>query len=58
MNPETVAVEVTLPRELLSDIDEYATHHGYTTPSAVVTQALAEREGHTERGRVEPQPGR
>ena len=37
---ETVAIEVELPRELLSDIDQYATRNGYDTPSAVVTEAL------------------
>jgi Arc/MetJ-type ribon-helix-helix transcriptional regulator len=33
-------VEVALPRELLRDIDEYATTHGYANPSAVVREAL------------------
>jgi metal-responsive CopG/Arc/MetJ family transcriptional regulator len=33
-------VEVALPRELLRDIDEYATTHGYENPSALVREAL------------------
>ena len=41
---ETVAVEVTLPRSLLEDIDNYAVRHGYRSPSSVVSDALAADE--------------
>jgi metal-responsive CopG/Arc/MetJ family transcriptional regulator len=35
-----VPLEVELPRELLTEIDEYAARHGYATQSAVVRRAL------------------
>ena len=37
---ERVAIEVELPRELLSEIDRHATRNGYENPSALVTEAL------------------
>lgn len=38
---ETFAdIEVTLSRELLRDIDEFAVENGYENPSAVVSDAL------------------
>lgn len=37
---ELVALEVELPSELLSDIDEYAVRNGYENPGAVVQKAL------------------
>lgn len=42
MTDELAAVDVTLSRELLYDMDEYATLHGYANQSAVVSAALAE----------------
>jgi metal-responsive CopG/Arc/MetJ family transcriptional regulator len=36
-------ITVSMPRELLRDIDEFATHNGYESPDAVVAAAL-ERE--------------
>jgi metal-responsive CopG/Arc/MetJ family transcriptional regulator len=36
----TVAVEVELPRELLTEMDEFATRHGYVTHGGVVCRAL------------------
>jgi len=33
-------VEVTLPQELLRDIDAFAVQHGYESPSAVIREAL------------------
>ena len=41
---DTVAVEVSLPRSLLEDIDQYAVRHGYRSPSGVVSDALADDE--------------
>jgi len=41
---EAVAVEATLPSELLCEIDEFAARHGYESPDAVVAAALARRE--------------
>jgi metal-responsive CopG/Arc/MetJ family transcriptional regulator len=40
-------ITVSLPRELLRDIDEFATHNGYESPDAVVAAAL-EREDEDE----------
>jgi metal-responsive CopG/Arc/MetJ family transcriptional regulator len=37
-------ITVSMPRELLRDIDEFATHNGYESPDAVVAAAL-DREG-------------
>jgi len=37
---ELVAVDVSLPRELLIEIDRFAVVRGYETPSAVVEEAL------------------
>lgn len=37
---ELSPVEVTLPRELLYEIDEFGTRRGYITQGAVVSQAL------------------
>jgi len=40
----TEAVEVTMPRELLREIDAFAAHHGFESPDAVVAAALAQRD--------------
>lgn len=40
---EHVTVEVVLPRELLRDLDRYATRHGYANQDAVVQQALQQK---------------
>ena len=40
---EPVTVEVSLPRELLRDLDRYATLHGYTSQDAVVREALGRK---------------
>lgn len=37
---ERITVEVTLPPQLLDDLDEYRYTHGYATRSGVVTDAL------------------
>jgi metal-responsive CopG/Arc/MetJ family transcriptional regulator len=37
---DSVTVEVALSGELLREIDEYATTHGYENPSGVVREAL------------------
>ena len=37
---ELSPVEVTLPRELLYEIDAFGTRRGYLTQGAVVSQAL------------------
>ena len=39
-----VAIEVELPQELLTEIDEFATRNGYVTQSRVVRRALERRE--------------
>jgi len=41
---EAVAIEATLPSELLREIDEFAARHGYESPDAVVAAALAQRD--------------
>jgi metal-responsive CopG/Arc/MetJ family transcriptional regulator len=33
-------ITVPMPRELLREIDEFATHNGYESPDAVVAAAL------------------
>jgi len=37
-------ITVSMPRELLRDIDEFATHNGYESPDAVVAAALENRD--------------
>jgi len=39
-----VALEVELPQELLTELDEFATRNGYVTQSGVVCRALERRE--------------
>lgn len=39
--PEVAPVDVALSGELLREIDEFAAHHGYENPDAVVAAALA-----------------
>jgi hypothetical protein len=39
-----VAIEVELPRELLAEMDEFATRRGYVTQGRVVRRALERRE--------------
>ena len=41
--PEGVPIDVALSKELLREIDEFAAHHGYENPDAVVAAALARR---------------
>lgn len=40
---EYVTVEVALPRELLRELDRYATHNGYASQDAVVEKALQQK---------------
>lgn len=40
--PDHVEIEVALPEELLTELDEYRAARGYPTRSAVVAQALKE----------------
>jgi metal-responsive CopG/Arc/MetJ family transcriptional regulator len=41
---DPVAIEVELPQELLTEIDEFATRNGYVTQSGVVRRARERRE--------------
>jgi metal-responsive CopG/Arc/MetJ family transcriptional regulator len=41
---ESATIEVELPRELLTEMDEFATRHGYVTHGGVVCRALERRE--------------
>jgi metal-responsive CopG/Arc/MetJ family transcriptional regulator len=43
-NEQAVAIEVELPQELLTEMDEFTTRHGYATRSGVVRRALEHRE--------------
>ena len=40
----TCTVEVSLPAELLYEMDRFATRHGYENQSALVARALERRE--------------